>query len=175
MDFIPFDDRDGHIWMDGEFVPWRDAKVHVLTHGLHYASAVFEGERAYDGTIYRSREHAERLFRSARILGFEIPYSVDALEAAKRDALDKSGLENAYIRAISWRGSEMMGVAAQSNTIHLAIAVWAWGDYFANKMDGIRLTHAQWKRPSPETAPSDAKAAGLYMICTLSKPAMPMR
>jgi branched-chain amino acid aminotransferase len=166
---IPFDDRDGFIWMDGEFMPWRDTKVHVLTHGLHYASSVFEGERAYNGVIFKSRLHSERLHNSARIMGFEIPYTVDQIEDAKKEALEKSGLESAYVRAFAWRGSEMMGVSAQNNTIHLAIAVWHWGDYFADKMKGIRLTHAQWRRPAPDTAPCDAKAAGLYMICTLSK------
>jgi branched-chain amino acid aminotransferase len=166
---IPYDDRDGYIWMDGEFVPWRDTKVHVLTHALHYASAVFEGERAYGGRIFRSLDHSKRLHNSARILGFEIPFTVEQLEVAKREALAKSGLESAYIRAIAWRGSEMMGVSAQNNTIHLAVAVWSWGDYFADKMKGIRMTHAEWRRPAPDTAPCHAKAAGLYMICTLSK------
>ncbi|MEL6257734.1 MAG: branched-chain amino acid aminotransferase [Pseudomonadota bacterium] len=169
MALIPYDDRDGYIWMDGEFVAWRDAKVHILTHGLHYASAVFEGERAYGSRIFESLQHSERLHKSADILGFDIPFTVAQVEQAKRDALEKSGLENAYVRAIAWRGSEMMGVSAQQNTIHLAVAVWHWGDYFANKMAGIRMTHAKWKRPSPETAPCDSKAAGLYMICTLSK------
>lgn len=165
----PYDDRDGYIWMDGEFVPWRDTKVHLLTHALHYASSVFEGERAYNGVIFKSRLHSERLHNSAKIMGFEIPYTVDQIEDAKKEALARSGLESAYIRAIAWRGSEMMGVSAQQNTIHLAIAVWHWGDYFADKMKGIRLTHAQWRRPAPDTAPCHAKAAGLYMICTLSK------
>ncbi|MEO0714616.1 MAG: branched-chain amino acid aminotransferase [Pseudomonadota bacterium] len=169
MALIPYDDRDGLIWMDGKFINWRDAKVHVLTHGLHYASSVFEGERAYGGEIFKSLEHSQRLHKSAEILGFEIPFSVEQIEDAKREALLKSGLESAYVRPIAWRGSEMMGVSAQENTIHLAIAVWHWGDYFADKMKGIRMTHAQWKRPSPETAPSDSKAAGLYMICTMSK------
>ena len=169
MDMVPFDDRDGFIWMNGAFSPWRETKVHVLTHGLHYGSAVFEGERAYSGEIFKSLEHSERLHNSARILGFDIPFSVEQIEDAKREALAKSGLDSAYVRAIAWRGSEMMGVSAQNNRINLAIAVWEWGDYFADKMKGIRMTHAQWKRPSPETAPCDSKAAGLYMICTLSK------
>jgi branched-chain amino acid aminotransferase len=169
MASIPYDDRDGYIWMDGEFVPWRDTKVHLLTHALHYASAVFEGERAYGGRIFRSLDHSKRLHNSARIMGFEIPFTVEQLEAAKREALAKSGLESAYIRAIAWRGSEMMGVSAQNSTIHLAVAVWSWGDYFADKMKGIRMTHAEWRRPAPDTAPCHAKAAGLYMICTLSK------
>ncbi|MGB3627265.1 MAG: branched-chain amino acid aminotransferase [Henriciella sp.] len=164
-----YHDRDGVIWMDGEFVDWREAKVHVLTHGLHYASAVFEGERAYGGQIFESRRHSERLHHSAQELGFEIPFTVDEIEAAKVEALAKSGLDSAYVRAIAWRGSEMMGVSAQNNTIHLAIAVWHWGDYFADKMKGIAMTHAQWRRPDPKTAPCKAKAAGLYMICTLSK------
>jgi branched-chain amino acid aminotransferase len=169
MASIPFDDRDGYIWMDGEFVAWRDSKVHILTHALHYASAVFEGERAYGGKIFRSLDHSKRLHNSARIMGFEIPFTVEQLEEAKREALAKSGLDSAYVRAVAWRGSEMMGVSAQNNTIHLAVAVWAWGDYFADKMKGIRLTHAEWRRPAPDTAPCHAKAAGLYMICTLSK------
>lgn len=155
--------------MDGEFIPWRDSKVHILTHALHYASSVFEGERAYGGKIFRSLDHSQRLHRSAEIMGFEIPFTVQQIEDAKAEALARSGLESAYIRAIAWRGSEMMGVSAQHNTIHLAIAVWAWGDYFQDKMKGIRMTHADWRRPAPNTAPCDAKAAGLYMICTLSK------
>ena len=169
MASLPYDDRDGHIWMDGSFVPWREAKLHILTHALHYGSAVFEGERAYGGNIFESRRHSERLFKSADIIGFEVPGTIEQLEAAKAEALAKSGLENAYVRAISWRGSEMMGISAQNNTIHLAIAVWHWGDYFADKMKGIRLTWSKWKRPSPETAPCHAKAAGLYMICTDAK------
>lgn len=165
----PYHDRDGYIWMDGEFVPWRETTIHVLTHGLHYASSVFEGERAYGGHIFESRRHTERLHRSANILGFELPYTVDEIEKAKQETLAKSGLENAYVRAFAWRGSEMMGVSAQNNKIHVAIAVWHWGDYFADKMKGIAMTHAQWRRPDPATAPCEAKAAGLYMICTLSK------
>jgi len=165
----PYHDRDGYIWMDGEFVPWRETTIHVLTHGLHYASSVFEGERAYGGRIFESRRHTERLHRSANILGFELPYTVDEIEKAKHETLAKSGLENAYVRAFAWRGSEMMGVSAQNNKIHVAIAVWHWGDYFADKMKGIAMTHAQWRRPDPKTAPCEAKAAGLYMICTLSK------
>jgi len=165
----PYHDRDGYIWMDGKFVPWRETTIHVLTHGLHYASSVFEGERAYGGHIFESRKHSERLARSARILGFELPYTVDEIEKAKQETLAKSGLENAYVRAFAWRGSEMMGVSAQNNKIHVAIAVWHWGDYFADKMKGIAMTHAQWRRPDPMTAPCEAKAAGLYMICTLSK------
>lgn len=165
----PFDDRDGYIWMDGEFVPWRETKVHVLTHAMHYASCVFEGERAYGGKIFESLRHSQRLANSAEIMGFDLPVSVAELESIKAETLAKSGLETAYVRAFAWRGSEMMGVSAQSNTIHLAVAVWPWGDYFDDKMKGIRMTHAQWRRPAPDTAPCHAKAAGLYMICTLSK------
>ncbi|MDJ0921153.1 MAG: branched-chain amino acid aminotransferase [Henriciella sp.] len=165
----PFDDRDGFIWMDGEYTPWRETKVHVLTHAMHYASCVFEGERAYGGQIFESLRHSQRLANSADIMGFDLPVSVAELEDIKAETLAKSGLENAYIRAFAWRGSEMMGVSAQNNTIHLAVAVWAWGDYFADKMKGIRMTHAEWRRPAPDTAPCHAKAAGLYMICTLSK------
>jgi len=168
-DEAPYHDRDGWIWVNGSFVPWREASVHVLTHGLHYASAVFEGERSYDGQIFRSREHSERLHLSARYMGFQVPFSVDEIERAKIETVAKSGLSSAYVRAVSWRGSDKMGVSAQHNKIHLAIAAWHWGDYFPDKMKGIRLTMAQWQRPSPATAPCHAKAAGLYMICTLSK------
>ncbi len=169
MPFIPFDDRDGYIWLDGEFVPWRESKVHVLTHGMHYASTVFEGERAYAGVIYRSRHHTERLKNSAQILGFDLPFTVDEIEAAKAETLAMSGLQNAYIRAFAWRGSEQMGILASETTVRMAIACWAWGDYFEDKMKGIRMTRAVYARPSPETAPCHAKASGLYMICTISK------
>lgn len=164
-----YDDRDGFIWMDGEFLDWRSAKVHVLTHGLHYGSSVFEGERAYAGKIFKSRLHSERLERSANLLGFDLPISVDELEDVKHRALASSGLSDAYVRAFAWRGSEMMGISAQDNTIHVAVAVWHWGNYFKDKMKGIRLTNAKWRRPDPATAPCEAKAAGLYMICTLAK------
>jgi branched-chain amino acid aminotransferase len=168
---IPFDDRDGFIWFDGRLVPWRDAKIHVLTHGLHYGSCVFEGERAYGGNIYESAKHTERLFASAELMGFEIPFSQDAITAAKDETLKASGLSDAYVRPVAWRGSEMMAVSAQHSTIHVAIAVWSWPSMFdpAVKMKGIRLDIAKYKRPSPESAPCHAKAAGLYMICTLSK------
>jgi len=169
MTFIPYDDRDGFIWMDGEFTPWREAKVHVLTHGMHYASTVFEGERAYSGKIYRSEQHSQRLESSAQILGFNLPYSVAEIERAKEETLAKSGLENAYVRAFAWRGSEQMGILATETSVRTAIAVWSWGDYFDDKMAGVRLTNAAYARPSPATAPCDAKAAGLYMICTISK------
>ncbi|EMG54041.1 branched-chain amino acid aminotransferase [Brucella pseudogrignonensis] len=171
MAAIPFDQREGFIWQDGEFVAWKDAKVHVLTHGLHYASAVFEGERAYGGEIFKLTEHTERLHESARILGFEIPYSVDEINDACRELLKKQGFEDAYVRPIAWRGSESLGVSAQNNRIHLAIAIWQWPSYFSpeEKMKGIRLDIAEYCRPDPRTAPSRSKAAGLYMICTISK------
>ena len=168
---IPFDQLDGHIWYNGEFVEWGDAKVHVLTHGLHYASAVFEGERAYEGKIFKLTEHTERLHASAEMLGFEIPFSVEEIDQACVDVMEKQGLTNAYLRPIAWRGSEMMGVSAQSNKINLAIACWDWPSYFApeEKLKGIRLDIAEWRRPAPDTIPCFSKAAGLYMICTLSK------
>ncbi|MBL8574308.1 MAG: branched-chain amino acid aminotransferase [Hyphomicrobiaceae bacterium] len=168
---VPFDQRDGVIWFDGKLVDWKDAKVHILTHALHYGSAVFEGERAYGGEIFKCTEHSERLKESARILDYEIPYSVEEIDAAKRLVLEKNGQKDAYIRPLAWRGSEMMGVAAQSNTIHLAIATWEWPSYFdpAQRMKGIRLDLAEYRRPDPATAPSRSKAAGLYMICTISK------
>ena len=171
MELIPFDDRDGFIWMDGKLVPWRDAKVHVLSHGLHYASCVFEGERAYGGKIFKSREHSERLHKSGELLGFEIPYSVDALEAAKAEVLKANNITDGYVRPVAWRGSEMMAMSAQATTIHVAIASWAWPTMYKAdiKEKGIRLTMAEFKRPSPEMAPVASKAAGLYMICTISK------
>jgi branched-chain amino acid aminotransferase len=165
----PFHDRDGWIWFNGEFVPHREADVHVLTHALHYASSVFEGERAYGGIIFRSRDHSERLHISARILGFRVPYSVEDIEQAKRELIAKQGLENCYVRALAWRGSDMMGVAAKDTRINVAIAAWEWGDYFADKMKGVRLMIAPWRRPAPDCAPANSKAAGLYMICTLSR------
>jgi branched-chain amino acid aminotransferase len=171
MASVPFDQLDGHIWMNGEFVKWADAKVHVLTHGLHYASAVFEGERAYGGEIFKLTEHTERLHASANILGFTIPYSVEEIDNACRELLVKQGFTDAYVRPIAWRGSEMMGVSAQSNRINLAIAIWQWPSYFdpEQRLKGIRLDIAEYCRPDPRTAPSKSKAAGLYMICTLSK------
>ncbi|MFL5136372.1 MAG: branched-chain amino acid aminotransferase [Microvirga sp.] len=171
MSATPFDQRDGWIWYDGQIVPWKDAKLHVLSHGLHYGSSVFEGERAYGGEIFKSTEHSERLRKSGQILDFEIPYSVAEIDAAKRLVLEKNGMVDAYLRPVAWRGSEMMGVAAQDNKIHLAIASWEWPSYFdpAQKMKGIRIDMAEYRRPDPATAPSAAKAAGLYMICTISK------
>lgn len=170
MALIPFDDRDGQIWWNGQMRPWRDAKLHVLSHGLHYGSAVFEGERSYAGNIFKLREHTDRLISSARILGFEIPYTADEIDEACRQVLAANGLTDGYVRPIAWRGSEMLAVAAQHTKIHLAIACWAWPNLFgADRMKGVRLAWAEWKRPHPETAPTAAKAAGLYMIGTLSK------
>ena len=172
-----YDDRDGHIWMDGKMIPWREANVHILTHAMHYASSVFEGERAYNGKIFKSREHSERLKRSANMIDFDIPYTVDEIEAAKAEVLAASGLKDAYVRAIAWRGAgEDMGVASQRNPVRLAIAAWEWGAYYGDaKMKGAKLDISKWKRPSPETIPSHAKAAGLYMICTMSKHAAEAR
>ncbi|MAM69430.1 MAG: branched-chain amino acid aminotransferase [Rhodospirillaceae bacterium] len=168
---VSFDDQEGQIWYNGELVPWKDTKLHVLTHGLHYASCVFEGERVYNGEVFKLREHTQRLIDSAQELGFEIPYSLRELEQATRDTVTAQGYPDAYVRPVAWRGSEMMGVSAQTNTINVAIAVWEWPSYFSPeaRMRGIKLKTSKWRRPSPETAPVHAKAAGLYMICTLSK------
>lgn len=168
---VSFDNIDGVIWYDGKLVPWRDANVHLLTHGLHYASCVFEGERAYGGEVFRSTAHSQRLKNSARILDFEIPYSVAEIDAAKKLVLDSNKLTDAYLRPIAWRGSEMTGVSAPSNTIHLAIACWTWPSYFdpAERLKGIRVALAEYRRPDPRTIPALAKASGLYMICTISK------
>ncbi|PJK28751.1 branched-chain amino acid aminotransferase [Minwuia thermotolerans] len=166
-----FADLDGLIWYNGELVPWQDANVHVLTHGLHYASCVFEGERVYGGEIFKLTEHSQRLVRSAELLDFEIPYSVEEIDAACRQTVEANSIVDGYVRPVAWRGSEMMGVSAQSNRINLAIAVWEWPSYFApeERLRGIRLQISKWRRPDPATAPTDSKAAGLYMICTLSK------
>ena len=170
-EIIPFDQREGSLWFDGEMVKWTDAKIHVLTHGLHYASCVFEGERMYNGRIYKLAEHTSRLFESARIMGMKIPYTENEINAACIKACEVQGFVDAYVRPVVWRGSEMMAVAAQQTKIHVAIAAWQWGSYFdpKEKMKGIRLDVSQWKRPAPDTAPTAAKAAGLYMICTISK------
>src|SRR5205809_5763613 len=167
----PYDRLDGVIWYDGQLVPWCDATMHVLTHGLHYASCVFEGERAYGGDIFECTAHSERLKRSAQVLDFEIPYTVAEIDAAERLVLEKNGQTDAYVRPVAWRGSEMMGVSAQNNKIHLAIATWQWPSYFdpVQRLRGIRLDLADYRRPDPATAPVRAKAAGLYMICTISK------
>ena len=170
MVLVPFDDRDGEIWMDGVMVPWRDAKLHVLSHGLHYASGVFEGERAYAGNIFKLRDHTNRLIQSGRILGFEIPYTVEEIDAACIAVVAANGLTDAYVRPLAWRGTEQLSVSAQQTRIHLAIATWPWPNLFGdNRMKGVRLGMAPWKRPHPETAPTASKAAGLYMIGTLSK------
>ncbi len=166
-----YDDRDGMIWMDGKMVPWREANVHILTHAMHYASSVFEGERAYNGRIFLSRAHSERLKKSAQMIDFEIPWSVDDIEAAKEEVLKVNGFTDAYVRAVAWRGAgEDMGVAARRNPVRMAVAAWEWGNYYGDaKMKGAKLDIAKWRRPDPATAPSQAKAAGLYMICTMSK------
>ena len=171
MSIIPFDQRDGSIWFDGEIVPWKEAKVHVLTHGLHYGSSIFEGERAYSGTIFKSREHSLRLHKSAEIMDFTIPYSVEQLDAAKAKVVELNGGGDQYVRPVAWRGSEMMAVSAQHSKIHVAIATWGWPSMFdpETKMKGIRLDIADYRRPDPACAPVHAKAAGLYMICTISK------
>ena len=171
MSVLPFDQRDGFIWMNGQMLPWRDAKLHVLSHGLHYGSCVFEGERAYGGAIFKSRAHSERFLRSAELLDFTIPYSAEALDAAKQAVVDANGLHDCYVRPIAWRGSEMMAVAAQNATINTAIACWDWPSMFdlETKMKGIKLDMADYRRPDPMSAPAHAKAAGLYMICTISK------
>jgi len=171
MSVQPFDDRDGLIWFDGKFVDWRDAKVHILTHAMHYASAVFEGERVYEGKVFRLTDHSQRLIRSAELLGFNIPYTLAEIDAATNETVKRSGFKDAYVRPIAWRGSEQMGVSAQQSKIHLAIAVWQWPAYFSPEAlkKGIRMTFAKWRRPAPNTAPTASKAAGLYMICTLSK------
>ncbi|NPD67981.1 branched-chain amino acid aminotransferase [Lichenicola cladoniae] len=173
MTLIPFDDRDGLIWWDGELIPWRDARLHVLSHGLHYASAVFEGERAYEGHIFKLREHTERLIESGRILGFEIPFTAEAIDAACKQALAANDMTNAYVRPLAWRGSEQLSVSAQATKIHLMIAVWSWPNLFgSDRMAGVKLGMAPWKRPHPETAPTRSKAAGLYMTGTMSKHAV---
>ena len=166
-----YDDRDGKIWFDGNFVDWRDANVHVLTHAMHYASSVFEGERAYNGKIFKSVEHSERFKKSANLIDFEIPYTVEEIENAKYQALEKNGLSDAYVRAFAWRGAgEDMGVASSRNPVKVAVAVWSWGNYYGDaKFKGAKLDIAKWRRPDPATAPSQAKAAGLYMIATMSK------
>ncbi len=167
----PFDQREGVIWYNGELVPWAEANVHVLSHGLHYASSVFEGERAYGGEIFKLREHTERLFHSAERMDMVIPYTIDEIDDACKQALTAQGYQDAYVRPVAWRGSEMMGVSAQDNRINVAIAVWEWPSYFdpEQRKKGIRLDISEWRRPDPATIPCDAKAAGLYMICTLSK------
>ncbi len=171
MALVPFHDRDGWIWYNGKLVPWREAKLHVLTHGLHYASAVFEGERVYDGRVFKLREHSQRLCDSAKILGFELPISVEAVDQATNETVKANNIVDGYVRPIAWRGSEMMGVSAQATRINLAIATWEWPAYFSPeaRAKGIRMCFSKWARPAPNTAPTNSKAAGLYMICTMSK------
>ncbi len=168
---LSFDQREGAIWMNGKFVPWQEANLHVLSHGLHYGSGVFEGERAYNGKIFKLEEHTDRLINSGKMLGFDIPYTADEINQACIDTLAEQGYTDAYVRPVAWRGSEMMAISAQETKINLAIAIWQWPSYFdpAEKLKGIRLDIAEWKRPDPATIPCFAKATGLYMICTLSK------
>ncbi len=165
MALVPFDARKGLIWLNGDFVPWGEAKLHVLSHALHYASSVFEGERAYGGEVFKLTEHSQRLLDSARALGFELPYSVDEIDAATRAVIAENGLGDCYVRPVAWRGAEMMGVSGQACRINVAIATWEWGAYYRD----LTLTRALYDRPAPSTAPVHSKAAGLYMICTLSK------
>jgi branched-chain amino acid aminotransferase len=169
----PFDDRDGFIWIDGQFVPWREAKIHVLTHALHYASSVFEGERLYGGEIFKLTQHTKRLFRSADLLDMQIPFTVDEIDDACKETCRRNGLIDGYVRPVAWRGAEVMGVPSKGSKVHVAVAAWEWPSYFdpEEKKKGIRIGWSKWKRPSPETIPCEAKAAGLYMICTLSKDA----
>ncbi|MEK9731757.1 MAG: branched-chain amino acid aminotransferase [Pelagibacteraceae bacterium] len=171
MESIPYDKRKGKIWFNGQVIDWQDAKLHVLTHGLHYASCVFEGERVYNGEIFKLREHTERLIYSAKRMGFEIPYSTDQIDQACNEIIKIQNIKNGYVRPVAWRGSEMMAISAQKNKIHFAIAAWEWGSYFDPKIkeNGIKLNVSKWRRPAPNTIPWDTKAAGLYMICTLSK------
>jgi branched-chain amino acid aminotransferase len=171
MEPVPFDKRSGKIWFNGQLVNWSDAKIHVLSHGLHYASCVFEGERVYDGEIFKLEEHTARLFHSASRLGFKIPYSQESLNKSCRDIVTIQKVKNGYVRPVVWRGSEMMAISAQKTKIHVAIATWEWGSYFDPnlKLKGIKLDISRWRRPAPNTIPWDTKASGLYMICTLSK------
>lgn len=171
MSIIPFDDRDGTIWFNGEMVPWREAKIHVINHGLHYGSGIFEGERAYEGKIFKSAEHTTRLFKSAAVLGMDIPFTPDDINQAKEAILKANNLVNAYVRPVAWRGSEQMGIAARATKTHVAIAAWEWPSYFSPELreKGISLKTSSWQKPAPNTAPTQAKAAGLYMINTLSK------
>ena len=171
MSLVPYDDRDGFIWMDGAMAPWRDVKVHVLTHALHYASCVFEGERVYDGRIFKLEQHTARLANSAEVMGFALPYDLRTIDQACRQVVAANGIGDGYVRPLAWRGAEMMGVSAQHCRIHVAIAAWTWPAYFTPeaRLRGIRMTRGRYARPAPNTAPTASKAAGLYMICTLSK------
>ena len=169
MEIVPFDKRDGFIWYNGVIIPWQDAKVHVLNHSLHYGGCAFEGERVYSGHIFKLQEHTERLFKSAELLGYKIPYTVEQINDATREIVKKQNINDGYIRPFAWRGSEKMAISAQQNSIHVAIATWEWPVYYADRKKGIRLTYADWVRPAPNMAPVASKASGLYMICTLSK------
>lgn len=171
MSIIPYDDRDGKIWYNGKMVEWRDAKLHVLSHGLHYGSCVFEGVRMYNGKVFKLREHSERLLASAKLLGFEVPYSAEELDKATVEACEINGIKDGYIRPVAWRGSEMMAIANRGSKVHVAVAAWEWPSYFSKeiKEKGVKLQLSNWRRPAPNTAPTASKAAGLYMICTLSK------
>jgi branched-chain amino acid aminotransferase len=171
MSGLSFDNRDGYIWFNGKIVDWRDANIHVLNHGLHYASSVFEGERAYNGKVFKLREHTERLMNSAKILGFELPYTAEEIDGFTNEILQKQNLKDAYIRPVAWLGSEYMKIYKSGNKPNLAIAAWEWPAYFSEELykTGIDLCWSNWKRPAPDTAPTAAKAAGLYMICTMSK------
>ena len=171
MSLIPFDDRDGTIWFNGDMIPWRDAKIHVINHGLHYASCIFEGERAYEGKIFKSHEHTTRLYKSASVLGMDIPFAPEVINLAKEAVLKANGFTNAYLRPVAWRGSEQMGIAARATRTHVAIAAWEWPSYFSPELreNGISLKTSTWQKPAPNTALTEAKAAGLYMINTLSK------
>ena len=171
MESIPYDKRSGEIWFNGKTVDWADANIHVLNHGLHYASCVFEGERVYEGEIFKLEEHTERLFYSAKRMGITVPYTQDEINDACRNIVNIQKVQNGYVRPLIWRGSEMMAISAQKNKIHVAIATWEWGSYFDPKLklNGIKLNISKWRRPAPNTIPWDTKAAGLYMICTLSK------
>jgi branched-chain amino acid aminotransferase len=168
---LPYDQRDGHIWFDGQLTPWREAKLHVLSHGLHYGSSVFEGEKVYGGQIFKLTEHSQRLHDSARIMGFSIPYPVAEIDRACREVVESLGIVDGYVRPIAWRGAEQMGVSAPHTKIHVAVAAWDWGSYFdpSERLKGLRLAMAEYRRPDPRTAPAKAKAAGLYMICTIEK------
>ena len=168
---IPYDKREGKIWYNNELVDWQDVKLHVLSHGLHYASCVFEGERVYEGDIFKLEEHTSRFFHSAKRMGFEIPYSENDINEASKKIVLKQSVKNGYVRPVAWRGSEMMAISAQQTKVHVAIATWEWGSYFDPKLklEGIRLNISKWRRPAPNTIPWDTKASGLYMICTLSK------
>ena len=171
MDTVPYDKRSGKIWFNGDLVDWGNAKIHVLNHGLHYASCVFEGERVYDGEIFRLKEHNERLLYSAKRMGIKVPYSLEEINSFCKKIVNVQSVQNGYVRPVIWRGSEMMAISAQKNKTHLAIAAWEWGSYFDPKLkiDGIKLNISSWRRPSPNSVPWDTKASGLYMICTLSK------